>query len=257
MNLRCSSVIVLSLLAVAGGAAAQVIPDRIEVLTDDHGYFPCMDCHGDQESIATPRILEEEHAEPLEWEDDEGNVHVVSFGDRVAIADLLGTSGRTDLIGETLVRIGERLQIASYMEDNGLAPEDSVWTMVHGGGNLWCLDCHDDEDRDKLVRLNGDLLTFNESYLLCGECHGPKLRDWDRGIHGSTTGYWDLSGANGEKSVRKLCVECHLPHNPSFQAMHPMPGPVSRVDGPGGQKRSGHETGHESDHGSDQREDTH
>ena len=57
----------LFILAAAGPATAQVLADRIEVLTDDHGYFPCMDCHGDQETITTPRILEEEHFEPLEW----------------------------------------------------------------------------------------------------------------------------------------------------------------------------------------------
>jgi len=226
--------------AMAGSAAAQVLADRIEVLTNDHGYFPCMDCHGDQESVPTPRILEEEHGEPFEWEDADGEVHLVTFGDRVAIADLLGTSGRTDLIGQTLVRVGARLEIETYLEVSGLAPEDSVWTMVHGGGNLWCLDCHDNEDRDKLVRLNGDLLTFNESHLLCGECHGPKLRDWDRGIHGATTGYWDMSRDEGETTERKLCVECHLPHNPSFAAMMPLKGPVARVDGPGGKNAVKH-----------------
>ncbi|MEN8008296.1 MAG: hypothetical protein ABFS42_14870 [Candidatus Krumholzibacteriota bacterium] len=231
MIFKTSFLTLLCLLAVAGTAAAQVISDRIEVLTDDHGFFPCMDCHGDQESVPTPRILEEEHAEPMEWEDADGGVHLVSFGDRVAIADLLGTSGRTDLIGKTLVRIGANVQIETYMEFNGLTPEDSVWTMVHGGGNLWCLDCHDDEDRDKLVRLNGDLLTFNESHLLCGECHGPALRDWDRGIHGSTTGYWDMSRDDGETTMRMLCVECHLPHNPSFKPMTPLAGPVVRIPG--------------------------
>jgi len=79
------------------------------------------------------------------------------------------------MVGKNMVRIGTRLQIETYMENNGLAPEDSVWTLVHGGGNLWCLNCHDSEDRDKLVKLNGELLTFNESHLLCGECHGPKF----------------------------------------------------------------------------------
>ena len=250
MHARFLFVGLFFLLLPVAQAGAQVLADRIEVLTDDHGYFPCMDCHGDQESITTPRILEEEHAEPLEWEDADGNVYLVSFGDRVAIADLLGTTGRTDLIGEALVRIGDRLDIEAYMDNAGLAPEDSVWTLVHGGGNLWCLDCHDNDDRDKLVKLNGDLLTFNESHLLCGECHGPKLRDWDRGIHGSTTGYWDMSRDDGETTVRKLCVECHLPHNPSFASMIPMAGPVTRVDGPG----AGHTAEHEEPDGE---EDSH
>lgn len=214
-------------------ATAQVTSDRIEILTNDHGYFPCMDCHADQEPVATPRILEEDHEVPLEWEDADGVTRLVPFGDRVAIADLLGISGRDDMMGENLVRIGTRLQIETYMENNGLAPEDSVWTLVHGGGNLWCLECHDSEDRDKLVRLNGELLTFNESHLLCGECHGSKLRDWDLGIHGSTTGFWDMARDDGETTVRKVCVECHLPHNPAFASMMPLAGPVTRVDGPG------------------------
>jgi hypothetical protein len=222
----------------AGVATSQVTSDRIEILTDDHGYFPCMDCHGDQESVATPRILEEEHSEPMEWEDEDGVVHLVPFGDRVAIADLLGTSGRKDLIGKTLVRIGTRLQIETYMENNGLAPEDSVWALVHGGGNLWCLDCHAVENYDKLRRFNGEQLTFNQSYLLCGECHGPILRDWDQGIHGSTTGYWDMSRDDGETTVRKLCVECHLPHNPTYAPMMPLAGPITRVAGPGAKEGS-------------------
>ena len=234
MTARFAIVSLLLVLMLVVVATAQVTSDRIEILTDDHGYFPCMDCHGDQETVATPRILEEEHEVPLEWEDAEGVTHLVPFGDRVAIADLLGTSGRTDMKGENLVRIGTRLQIETYMDDNGLAPEDSVWTLVHGGGNLWCLDCHDAEDRDKLVRFSGELLTFNQSHLLCGKCHGPKLRDWDQGIHGSTTGFWDLGRDDEEATVRKLCVECHLPHNPAFASMMPLGGPITRVPGPGG-----------------------
>jgi len=233
MTVRFLFVAVILLPALVGTAAAQVTSDRIEILTDDHGYFPCMDCHGDQESVATPRILEEEHAEPLEWEDADGVTYLVPFGELVSISDLLGTSGRNDMVGKNMARIGTRLQIETYMENNGLAPEDSVWTLVHGGGNLWCLNCHDSEDRDKLVKLNGELLTFNESHLLCGECHGPKLRDWDKGIHGSTTGYWDIPRGDEEATVRMLCIECHLSHAPAFPAMIPLAGPITRVDGPG------------------------
>jgi hypothetical protein len=192
-----------------------------------------MDCHGDQETITTPRILEEEHFEPLEWEDDEGEVHLVPFGQLVAIGDLLGQGDTGTLAGDNLARIGARLNIASYMENNDLSPADSVWTLVHGGGNLWCLNCHNADDRDKLVKLNGELLTFNQSHLLCGECHGPVLRDWDRGIHGKTVGYWDPEQGEEAMTVRLLCVECHLPHRPAFASLMPMPAPVLRIDGPG------------------------
>ena len=224
------------LIGLAAPAGAQVTSDRIAVLSDYHGYYPCMDCHGDQETITTPRILEEEHFEPLEWEDDQGQTHFVPFGQRVAIADLLVEQDPNTLQSDNLARIGARLNIASYMAQNGLSPADSVWTLVHGGGNLWCLDCHNADDRDKLVKLNGELLSFNDSHLLCGECHGPILRDWDLGIHGKTVGYWNPEQGDEDATVRLLCVECHLPHRPAFSPYQPMPAPVLRVDGPGSHK---------------------
>ena len=229
------------------GVPAQVNSDRITALTDDHGYFPCMDCHVDQETNLTPRILEEEHGEPMEWDDQDGVTHQVVFGDLISLGDLLGQGDHGSRRNADLVRIGTRLSIEQYMENNGLAPEDSVWTLVHGGGNLWCLDCHNTTDRDKLVKLNGESLTFNESHLLCGECHGPKLLDWDRGIHGQTTGYWDLARDENNGSIRKLCVDCHTPHSPAFAAMNPLAGPVPRLD-PVGDK-SPRATGGSGDHG--------
>ncbi len=204
--------------------------DRITVLEDDHGYFPCMDCHEDQETNATPRILEEEHYEPLEWDDDEGVSHQVAFGDFVSLGDLLGQADQSIMHNRNLARIGARLRIEQYMDDNGLAPEDSVWTLVHGGGNLWCLDCHNPNNYDQLIRINGESLSFNESHLLCGECHGPKVLDWDMGIHGQTKGYWDLDEDKDDLSLRKLCVDCHIPHSPAFPSMQPLAGPVLRLD---------------------------
>ncbi len=77
-----------------------------------------------------------------------------------------------------------------------------------------------------------------QSQLLCGECHGPILRDWDQGIHGKTVGYWDPEQGDEEMTVRLLCVECHLPHNPTFAPMMPLAGPITRVDGPGAKEGS-------------------
>ncbi len=223
---------------------AQVTVDRVAVLEDYHGYYPCMDCHEDQETIIKPRILEEEHAEPLEWEDDDGQVHLEPFGQKVPLGELMGQLDVTTLYGDNLARIGERLDILSYMADNDLSPADSVWTLVHGGGNLWCLDCHDVDNRDKLVKLNGELLSFNESELLCGECHGPILRDWEIGIHGKTVGFWDPIRGDEEQTVRLLCVECHQPHRPTFSPQQPMAPPVLRVDGPG---NKAHQVEHQSE----------
>jgi uncharacterized CHY-type Zn-finger protein len=221
-------------------AHAQATSDRIKTLELYHGYYPCMDCHADQEPVVTPRILEEDHYEPLAWEDDEGEVHLVPYGRHLAISDLLGQTNGDGWGAEDLVRIGARINITRHMEFNGLSPEDSVWTLVHGGGNLWCLDCHDTKDRDKLIRLDGELLTFNQSQLLCGGCHGSILRDWDAGIHGTTVGFWDLSRDTAGQSLRRLCVECHSPHDPAFRPLAPMPGPVARVAGPGPAAASEH-----------------
>ena len=92
--------------------------------------------------------------------------------------------------------------------------------LKHDEENRWCLDCHDAENRDMLHTAGGQLLDFKESYKLCGQCHGPKLRDWEAGIHGRRTGDW-----NGQKQYL-LCAHCHNPHAPRFSGMKPEPAPI-------------------------------
>ncbi len=89
----------------------------------------------------------------------------------------------------------------------------------HDSENRWCLACHDTDQRDSLRLADGRLLGFNESYKLCGQCHGPKYRDWKLGIHGKRTGEW-----NGKKEYY-LCVHCHDPHSPRFKSLTPLPPP--------------------------------
>lgn len=92
--------------------------------------------------------------------------------------------------------------------------------LQHDEENRWCLDCHDAENRDMLRLASGKLVSFEESYKLCGQCHGDKYRDWRAGVHGRRTGYW-----NGEKSYQ-LCVHCHDSHAPQFQPLAPLPPPA-------------------------------
>jgi hypothetical protein len=94
----------------------------------------------------------------------------------------------------------------------------------HAEENRWCLDCHNPDDRDKLRLASGKLVSFEESYDLCGQCHGTIFRDWKAGVHGKRTGMW-----NGKKQYR-LCVHCHYPHWPKFQGFKPLPPPVNPVD---------------------------
>ena len=92
--------------------------------------------------------------------------------------------------------------------------------LNHGPKDRWCFDCHNPDDRDTLRLANGTLIGFEESFRLCGQCHGTIFRDWREGIHGRREGYW-----NGAKSYQ-LCAHCHNPHAPAFQPIEPLPPPV-------------------------------
>jgi len=97
--------------------------------------------------------------------------------------------------------------------------EEIVERFHHAEEQRWCLDCHNPDDRDKLRLANGQLIGFEASYKLCGQCHGEIYRDWKAGVHGKRTGLW-----NGPKEYR-LCVHCHDPHRPRFAPIAPEPAP--------------------------------
>ena len=98
-----------------------------------------------------------------------------------------------------------------------MAHEEIV--LHHDEQNRWCLDCHSADDRDQLHLASGALIPFEESYRLCGQCHGDKYRDWRAGVHGRRSGNWD-----GDKTYL-LCVHCHNAHDPKFKALEPLPPP--------------------------------
>ena len=87
--------------------------------------------------------------------------------------------------------------------------------LEHDQQHRWCLDCHNANNRDVLHLASGATVTFAESYKLCGQCHGPKYRDWKAGVHGKRTGMW-----NGDKKYL-LCAHCHSPHSPKFKPLAP------------------------------------
>ena len=92
--------------------------------------------------------------------------------------------------------------------------------LRHDEENRWCLDCHDAENRDQLHLASGAPVAFEESYRLCGQCHGEKHRDWRAGVHGRRSGEW-----NGHKTYL-LCAHCHNPHEPRFSPLEPEPAPI-------------------------------
>lgn len=96
--------------------------------------------------------------------------------------------------------------------------------LDHGPREHWCFECHNPRDRDRLRLASGKLIAFSESYRLCGQCHGDKLRDWKVGVHGKRTGHWD-----GPRQYL-LCASCHNPHSPRFKPIKPLPPPRRPLD---------------------------
>ena len=103
--------------------------------------------------------------------------------------------------------------------------EDHDEIVLKHDPDRWCLDCHDAKNRDVLHLASGEPVPFEQSYRLCGQCHGEKYRDWRAGVHGRRTGEW-----NGQKGYL-LCVHCHSPHQPHFKPMVPRPAPPRPVRG--------------------------
>jgi hypothetical protein len=110
-------------------------------------------------------------------------------------------------------------------EHNLIIPkEHENIVMSHGrhNRNNNCYNCHDESNLELLQVRDGRELKLADSTPLCGSCHGPTYRDWEAGVHGRTSGYWNRKlGA----AKREDCVSCHNPHSPKFPPRQPAPGP--------------------------------
>jgi hypothetical protein len=102
--------------------------------------------------------------------------------------------------------------------------EHSDIVMGHGRHhrNNNCFNCHDESNLELLQTRDGKHLKIVDSPALCGSCHGPTYRDWEAGVHGRTSGYWDRALGPID---RKVCTSCHNPHSPPFPPRPPAPGP--------------------------------
>lgn len=104
-------------------------------------------------------------------------------------------------------------------------PEPRTLVRMHRDINLnhadwmWCLNCHSLEERNYLKLITGEQIPFENSYRLCGQCHGSIYRDWRIGIHGRRVGQWD------GKKLYLLCTHCHDPHQPVFRKLPGMASP--------------------------------
>jgi hypothetical protein len=105
-----------------------------------------------------------------------------------------------------------------------LPEEHNDLVMAHGthNRNNNCFNCHDEGNLELLQTRDGRELKLLESTPLCGSCHGPTYRDWEAGVHGRTSGFWDPKVG---LLTRQACVSCHDPHSPKFPPQKPAPGP--------------------------------
>lgn len=96
--------------------------------------------------------------------------------------------------------------------------------MRHGRNqrNDNCYNCHDEANHALLRQRDGRKLKLEESTQLCAGCHGPTYRDWEWGLHGRVSGYWQRQMG---PATKKDCASCHDPHAPVFPSMKPAPPP--------------------------------
>ena len=88
--------------------------------------------------------------------------------------------------------------------------------IKHAGQSVMnCQTCHG-TDVSTLNSLTGEVIDFDESYKLCGQCHQTPYKDWAGGAHGKRVGGW------AKPVIRKSCVNCHDPHSPTFESKMPV-----------------------------------
>ncbi|SHG56199.1 cytochrome c3 family protein [Winogradskyella jejuensis] len=79
-----------------------------------------------------------------------------------------------------------------------------------------CATCHNPKNMNNLNSLTGKDIDFNLSYKLCAQCHSSQFEDWKGGAHGKKVAGWAPPRAS------MTCVNCHNPHNPSFDKRWPV-----------------------------------
>ena len=88
--------------------------------------------------------------------------------------------------------------------------------LVHANESIMnCTTCHAKNDMNQLTSLTEKLITLDESYKLCGQCHSTQYKDWQGGAHGKQLNGWK------PPRVAQTCVSCHNPHQPAFAKRFP------------------------------------
>ena len=125
--------------------------------------------------------------------------------------------------------------------------EDDHDETVLAHGDLWCLSCHDTRRQRHACSLadTGRSSGFEESWLLCTQCHGEKLRGL--ASRRARKAYGALVGA---RRNTWNCVSCHDRALASLRSpSSPSPRPVLPSDDTSGRSRVRRSGGSRSDEG--------
>lgn len=211
----------------------------------------CADCHEDDSdpSPADAEICDECH-EPDDRGSERAKAYFTGLGDEFpsrwdtqlkhvahdkhASADIACQACHGEIADAPIVKPGSAALMQRCMtchaergapetcetcHEQGITAPHANVVLHHAEEQRGCLDCHDRNNRDVLHLANGAPVSFDESFRLCGQCHGPRLRDWKLGLHGKRLGGWE----GGQEAL--LCAHCHNPHSPRFPLMTPLPPP--------------------------------
>ncbi|MBF0131254.1 MAG: hypothetical protein HQL75_01535 [Magnetococcales bacterium] len=84
----------------------------------------------------------------------------------------------------------------------------------------WCERCHDPQEPYQLTLHHDQTIPLSQATILCAQCHGRKVTDWQFGIHGKRSGRWQ-----GERQIHP-CSTCHNPHEPAWLPLAPSTPPA-------------------------------
>ena len=102
--------------------------------------------------------------------------------------------------------------------NEGRSGKKAHWdiSIKHANENTMnCATCHNGNDMDNLKSLTDTTIDFNNSYLVCSQCHSKQFQDWKGGAHGKRLGGW------APPRLSNTCVNCHNPHDPHFESRYP------------------------------------
>jgi hypothetical protein len=104
----------------------------------------------------------------------------------------------------------------------GILDQDSKkahWNikLFHAGSeSMDCATCHNTTgNMDELITLTDKVLSIDQSFKQCAQCHSSQYKDWLGGSHGKRRGGFT------KPRVINNCVDCHNPHKPGFETRWP------------------------------------